>query len=90
MLWSLLSTFVFRLSFGLAVAMAWTPFRYVNSGFYRVHLWVLLGLNTFAALAVGAQSERPPGVLWLAVAAAVSSYLGAGRLDDGKGRSRAS
>jgi len=77
MLGSLLATFVFRLSFGMAVAMAWTPYRFVNSGFYRVHLWVLLGLNTFAALAVGSQQTGVRGVLALSILAAVASYLGA-------------
>ncbi len=53
----LLIQFVFRLTFGVALAMAVTPSKHVSSGFYRVHLWVLMGLNTLAALAVYSQSE---------------------------------
>ena len=53
--WQLLIQFVFRLTFGIALAMGVTPSRYVTSGFYRVHLWVLMGLNTLAALAVYSQ-----------------------------------
>ncbi len=77
MLRELLAEFVFRLSFGLAVAMAWTPATMVSSGFYKVHLWVLLGLNTFGALAIasGDYSNRWP--LILPVVAGVASYIGA-------------
>jgi hypothetical protein len=48
----LLVEFLFRLTFGIAVAMALTPARLVSSGFFRVHLWVLMGLQTLAALAL--------------------------------------
>lgn len=79
----LLIQFVFRLTFGVALAMAITPSKHVSSGFYRVHLWVLMGLNTFAALAVYSQSEALAGVLtnWrlplgLAIALAGLCYLG--------------
>ena len=72
---SILTQFIFRLSFGLAVAMALTPWRQVTSGYYRVHLYVLLGLNVLAALvAVSAPAEfslAPPLV------AALLSYAGA-------------
>jgi len=47
-----LLSFALRVSFGFAVAMAITPPRWVGSGFYRVHLWVLLGVFTLAALVV--------------------------------------
>ena len=59
----LLIQFVFRLTFGVALAMAITPARHVSSGFYRVHLWVLMGLNTFAALAIYSQTDVLAGVL---------------------------
>ncbi len=79
----LLIQFVFRLTFGVALAMAVTPSKHVSSGFYRVHLWVLMGLNTFAALAVYSQTESLAGVLtnWqlplaLAIALAVLCYVG--------------
>lgn len=76
--------FIFRLTFGVAAAMALTPARWVISGFYRVHLWVLLGLQTLAALA-SYSATAAPGVssdvistrFWLAVAAAIASYIGA-------------
>ncbi|MEX0818012.1 MAG: hypothetical protein WD070_00415 [Pirellulaceae bacterium] len=79
----LLIQFVFRLTFGVALAMAITPSKHVSSGFFRVHLWVLMGLNTFAALAVYSQTEALDEVLlnWrllfgLAVALALFSYVG--------------
>ena len=43
--------------------MAVTPSKHVSSGFYRLHLWVLMGPNTLAALAVYSQSESLAGVL---------------------------
>ena len=52
MLWRILVQFLLRMSFGLAASMAITSPRQVDSGFYRVHLWVLLGLNTFASTIV--------------------------------------
>jgi hypothetical protein len=76
--------FLFRLTFGVAVAMAMTPPRLVTSGFFRVHLWVLLGIQTLAALAAystKAAAQQPGWVgtaqFALAVAAAVASYVGA-------------
>lgn len=70
-----LTQFVFRLSFGLAVAMLATPPRWVISGFYRNHLYVLLGLNVLAALVAGAEPARFS--LWPPVTAAGISYVGA-------------
>lgn len=80
----LLVDFLFRLTFGIATAMGLTPSRLVTSGFFRVHLWVLLGLQTLAALAsYGLQpdgaKERfviPQQVFAAAVGAAVLSYIG--------------
>ncbi len=75
--------FLFCLTFGIASAMALTSARQVTSGFFRVHLWVLLGVQTLAALALLAAPPRlyPPwmhsGQFWLAVTAAALSYLGA-------------
>ena len=76
--------FVFRLSFGLAVSMGLTSSRLVTSGFYRFHLWVIMGLNTFAALAVySAQSQLNTDLAtwkWqfgLAIGLSVLSYVGA-------------
>jgi hypothetical protein len=82
MLWLILSQFVFRLTFGVAVSMGLTSPRLVISGFYRVHLWVLMGLNTFAALAVYASRDLYAQIgdwrmiLGLAIGVAVISYVG--------------
>jgi hypothetical protein len=77
--WLVLLQFVFRLTMGIALAMAATSPRVVTAGFYRVHLWVLMGLNTFALLAVFAHRQAWPHaslLLGLAGACAVLSYLG--------------
>ena len=53
--------------------MAITSPRQVSSGFFRNHLYVTLGLTTLAALVLGeARADR----MWLAVAAAVLSFVG--------------
>lgn len=80
----ILVEFLFRLTFGVATAMCLTPSVWVTSGFYRVHLWVLLGIQTLAALAL--YSAKPNATelanvnhaqFWLAIVAAVTSYVGA-------------
>ena len=80
MLWRILVQFLLRMSFGLATCMAITSHRQVDSGFYRVHLWVLLGLNTFvSAVAYVVQADLPHGKM-IAVASAVAAaiaYVGA-------------
>ncbi len=74
MLWDLLAEFIFRLAFGIAMAMLWTSSNDVTCGFFRVHSWVLLGLNTFSVLA--ALSRDHLGDVWpLALAAAIFGYL---------------
>jgi hypothetical protein len=73
---AILIQFVLRLAFGLAAAMTLVPPRQVTSGYYRNNLYVLLGLNALAALAIGS-SQRALGSPWLAITAAVLSYLGA-------------
>lgn len=63
--------------------MALLPARWVTSGFFRVHLWVLMGVQTFAALALWSLSGGASGnsvAIWqisAAVVAAVVSYVGA-------------
>lgn len=65
--------------------MGLTSSRLVTSGFFRVHLWVLLGLQTLAALAhysstPGESSQAAIAWKWqlaLAIGAALASYLGA-------------
>ncbi|MEZ6114212.1 MAG: hypothetical protein R3C99_24850 [Pirellulaceae bacterium] len=83
-IWQVLAEFIFRVTFGVSLAMAATPARLVTAGFYRVHLWVLMGLNTFAALIVFSMHDSFVDVKadWrmtfgLAVALAVISYVGA-------------
>jgi hypothetical protein len=71
---SVLTQFIFRLGFGLALAMACTSPRLVVSGFFRVHLWVLLGLNVLATMVAWTAPQRFS--LWPPVAAAVLSYVG--------------
>jgi hypothetical protein len=70
----LLVDFLFRLTFGVAVAMALTPSRWVTSGFFRVHLWMLLGVQTLAALAAYSGDAWP---FRLAAVGAIASYVGA-------------
>ena len=83
-IFQLLIQFVFRATFGVALAMGITPARWVSSGFYRVHLWVLMGFNTLASLTLYTQRDTFSSsllhvnvVLALAIALAVVSYVGA-------------
>lgn len=75
--------FVFRVTFGVACAMGITSSKLVTSGFFRVHLWVLMGLNTLAGLCIYTQREslhtkfdHVSVVLGFAIGLAVASYLG--------------
>jgi hypothetical protein len=68
-----LTQFVLRLSFGLALAMGLTSPRKVTSGYFRNHSYVLLGLNVVAVLA--ALASRGELALWPPVGAAILSYL---------------
>jgi len=72
----LLVQFLYRLSFGMAAAMALTSPRLVTSGYYRNNCYVLLGMNLLAALATWSgtldSALAPP---WPATAAAVVSYV---------------
>src|SRR3990172_8004222 len=70
---ALLTQFLLRLSFGLAVGMAVTSPRLVSSGYFRNHLYVTLGLTTLAASVAAGIS---PLVASLAAVAAVLSYVG--------------
>jgi hypothetical protein len=69
----ILTQFLLRLSFGLAVGMAITSPQLVSSGFFRNHLYVTLGLATLAAVASRAAA---PATFWYAVGAALASYAG--------------
>jgi hypothetical protein len=79
-IWPILLQFVFRLSLGMAAAMALTPPRWVTAGFYRVHLWVAMGLNTFAVLIAWSRpTDWPPRRTAIVLAAAIAAlaYIGA-------------
>jgi len=84
-IWQILVEFLFRLTLGIAVSMGITSSKQVTSGFFRIHLWVLLGICTFAALAIYSShnlASADASRLWwwqfgLAIAAAVVSYVGA-------------
>ena len=75
----ILVQFVFRLTFGMGLAMAVTPPSLVTAGFYRVHLWVLMGLNTFASLALYAMATSTAlrAAFGVAVVLTLLSYIGA-------------
>jgi hypothetical protein len=70
----ILTQFLLRMSFGLALGMAITSPKQVTSGYYRNHLYVLLGLNVLAALiALSVRSSFP---LWPPLVGAGLSYVG--------------
>jgi hypothetical protein len=71
----LLTEFIYRLAFGLALSMALVSPRQVTSGYFRNHLYVLLGLDVLATLIALADRERY--AIWPPAAGAVISYLGA-------------
>jgi hypothetical protein len=74
----LLVQFLYRLSFGMAAAMALTSPRLVTSGYYRNNCYVLLGMNLLAALATWSGTLDPTSAPpWPATAAAVASYFAA-------------
>jgi hypothetical protein len=84
-LWPTLVQFLLRLSFGLALAMSLTPAQWVTSGYYRVHLWVIMGMGTFASLAsysywswyVEQQVWSPSWLVGACIAMTVLAYIGA-------------
>jgi hypothetical protein len=67
--------FVYRLAFGLALAMAVTPPRWVTSGYYRNHSYVLLGLGVLAAAVSCVEGNGLP--LWPAITVAILGYASA-------------
>jgi hypothetical protein len=71
----LLTEFVYRLAFGLALSMALVSPRQVTSGYFRNHLYVLLGLEVLATLI--ALADPVHYAIWPPAAGAVISYLGA-------------
>jgi hypothetical protein len=71
---ALLTQFLLRLSFGMALAMATVSPRQVTSGYFRNHLYVILGLSSLATLL--SRVAAPAAFGW-ALAAAALSYVGA-------------
>jgi hypothetical protein len=71
---ALLTQFLLRLSFGMALAMATVSPRQVTSGYFRNHLYVILGLSSLATLL---SRVAAPAAFWWALAAAALSYVGA-------------
>jgi hypothetical protein len=69
----LLVQFLLRLSFGLAAAMVTVSSRQVTSGYFRNHLYVILGMTSLAALL--SRKAAPDAFAWC-VAAAIVSYIG--------------
>ena len=69
---AILTDFLLRLSFGLALAMAVVSSRQVTSGYFRVHVLVVMGACALVAL-VGLSSDQL--LVWPAATAAVLSYL---------------
>lgn len=70
----LLIEFLLRLCLGMAAGMAIVSHRDVSSGYFRNHLYVVLGLATLAALLA---TSAAPDTLWWSVAVAIVSYAGA-------------
>ncbi len=68
----ILSQFVLRLTFGLAAAMTLTSPRKVNSGFFRNHAYVVLGLSVLATMA--ALADRDHLEVWPPIVSAILSY----------------
>jgi hypothetical protein len=68
-----LTQFVLRLSFGLALSMVLTSSRQVTSGYFRNHAYVLLGLNVLATLVAFANRSQFP--LWPPLTGTILSYL---------------
>ena len=53
--WQLFLQFVFRVTFGVALAMVITPPKWVSRGACRAPLWILLGLNAGGAMVIVSQ-----------------------------------
>lgn len=68
-----LAQFSLRLAFGLALALGCVSPRDVRRDFFRVHLYVVMGLAVLASLALFGAGQP---ARWTAAAAAVAAYLG--------------
>lgn len=70
--------FLFRASFGLAFGMALTSSKKVTSGYFRNHLFVVLGMQSLAAACIVTSTTdwARSATFWFPVGAVVASYLG--------------
>lgn len=71
--------FACKLTLGLAGAMAITSAKKVTSGFFRIHLWVILGLQVLAALSAYSLVANAPSAMrlvWLTASTAAAAYVG--------------
>ncbi len=79
---TLLIALAFRVIFGVASAMLATPARWVPAGFFRVYLWVLLGISSLASVVSFSSHVEESAVTsgrlvaFLALILAVLSYAG--------------
>jgi hypothetical protein len=70
---TILFEFLMRLACGMAFAMVLTSARQVSSGFFRNHLYVVLGVLTLGCLAAASIRRE---LFWGTVAAAALAYAG--------------
>ena len=68
-----------RLATGMTFVLLGLPIQRVPPGFFRVQLWIVMGLNTLAALLLAGGPDRR-SAWWLTVAAAAVSYVACGHL----------
>ncbi len=71
---AILLQFVFRLAFGLSLAMSTVPSKLVPAGYYRVHLYVVFGLHVLAGTLHFIDPALTP--LWIPLTGAVVSFVG--------------
>jgi len=79
-IWPVLIQFLARITFGVAMSMSLTSSRLVTTGFFRVHLLVLLGVSTVTSLALYTHGQSLGYSQWaltMAIATVVVSYVGA-------------
>ena len=74
--------FLIRIAMGICFSIGLTSPRQVTSGFFRIHLWVVMGIAVLAALvawSLGSDSPTtiPRSISGFSVLLAVTSYLAA-------------
>lgn len=71
---AILLQFLFRLAFGMSLAMSTVPSRLVSAGYYRAHLYVVFGLHVLAVTLRVIDPSLTP--LWIPLTGAILSFLG--------------